>query len=281
MKRIWFAIIALSLLMVSCISGPKGDAGTASVPVKTAEPSPTPAPTPPPPAMVSEQRFFSDGVLDQTVQYAWSPDLKLLLSESTFEATRNEPDARVVYEYSGELLTLESSYEKGNTLRLQKKYAYDEKGRKKEETQLDAKGKGTVSLRYAYDASGLLASWSVMDGAGLAMAENVYVYEKGRLVKIVMKDGSGKAEGEVVLSYDDVGREVKREYLGPQGTLRSSETKFYEGGRLAREEKRGPEGFISSSVEYQYGSGVVPEKKILKDGRGNVLGYSVFSYKNR
>jgi hypothetical protein len=286
MKPLHVSMLICAICLCSCVSGAAGRTAKTPTPEPSPqavalEPTPIPTPTPAPPVLVTENKYFADGVLDQYIVYTWSPDYRHLLSRATFEANMTEPDTRVAFDYSGDNPVSETIFEKDGSVRLKKKFIYDEAGRKIEEQHVDAKGKLILSYRKKFDEAGRTSSWSIFDSGGLPLAENQYIYENNRPASIKMKDGFGELVGTVRLTCDAKGRETLREYLGPDKAKLSSEVVYYDGDLPSKEEKRGADGAVLHTVSYLYGSGGELVRRIEIDGHGSTVSMTAYVYMAR
>lgn len=117
---------------------------------------------------------------------------------------------------------------------------------------------------YRYDSQGNKISWLARNPVGLQNSSE-YLWEKGRNVKIIVKDGAGKISktyNREFTAEGNIGLEIE---LSPEGVVLSRTAYFYENGRLIREETQTPEGKRLTGTLYSH------------DESGNVVKIAAFN----
>jgi YD repeat-containing protein len=271
----------LGLTLVSCVGGAKP---------KSPEPSPlSPSPSPSKgpktkilrtPVLIKETRYVGKDSLDSYTVYQYSPNYLVLLNKQVFDAQRSAAVAKTTYEYANGLLASETSAfgsEKNTGSRIL--YAYDASGRRIEEKRQDDSGNVLVTSRYEFDADGKKKSWKIYLAGDLLVAETLYEYVKGELIRIVMKNGKNEYLNAIDITRDKKGRELTRINKTIRNITESFEEYGYEGDRLAWEKKTGPSGKLLLSVYYEYkGTSGLLEKKTIKAPDGKIKEYYLYEY---
>ncbi len=233
------------------------------------------------PVLVKWTSFYPDGLIDQYAVYKLSEDLRLVLEEMIYDASRPEPVQRIVYDYADGRLSREIIYEAEGGIRSRKEISYDSAGRAVSEKTFDAKDVLISSSTYSFDAAGKMSEWRAMDGTGTVLANVSYRWEDGRLSKIEMTDSSGALSGTVELDYGKNGLPAKRLYRDAAGKLEKYETYSYKGISLVSIERRRSDGKLITMTVYTLGELGERLAETNYDGSGVVLGTVAYEYKVR
>ena len=141
------AVCALGL--ASCAAPPRAPASVAPAPVAPApgapsqSPAPVPVPAPSPkvakervvvvkvPVLAKESSFYSDGLLDEYVEYRYDESRTRLLEKLTYDATRPRPVERVVSEWREGRVAVDTTFDAEGRAKLRREYRYDGSGDRK------------------------------------------------------------------------------------------------------------------------------------------------------
>ncbi len=239
------------------------------------------------PVLVKESSYYSDGQLDGYVVYKYDPTNKFLVEKDSFDASQDAPMERVVSEWKNGLLGDDIYYDRDGKVKLRHDYGYDASRRLVSDKVSDGKGQPSSSSTYDYDAAGNKVNWRAFDGSGLLKAVTDYVHGstgaegKAPLLLIDMKDPAGVSTGTIKLSYDSDGNLLRRDYLGPDGSIQKSEIYVYAssapGAPVAMELHRA-DGSLAEKTAYANGDLGQVLTATDSDGSGAVRGVTKYEY---
>ncbi len=272
-------VATAGLALASCASTANSASRTAAAPEKVRKERIVSFKTP---VLAKLTSYYPDGLVDEYSTFKYDDAKRKLIEKASFDSNRSDPSERVLTEWKGELASAESVYESEGRLKLRREFEYDSAGHLAKERILDPKGLVQSSSSYTYDSAGNKTEWKVQDGKGIVMATTAYLYQTGALARIVLKDGSLKVTGSIVLEYGANGKLAKRSYLAADGSLQSYESYVYSpaGALLALENHRS-DASLASSLAYEYGPLGELVKMTEADGSGAVRTTTRYEYSVR
>jgi len=236
------------------------------------------------PVLVKAASYYADGLADSYSVYSYDDSQTKLLEKKSFDAARPDPVERVVFQYDGAGLIAETAYDADGKIKIRHEYSLDAEGRVATDRVLDSKGLVQTVSVYVYDSDGNKLEWKVIDRDSVTKADTSYSYQNGRLVLIQMKNASGALSGSIQIEYDAQGRELKRSYLGADGSLQKYELNIYAAdaaGRLEALETHYPSGSLSARTAYTYGPDGEMLTAVDSDSRAAVKGSWKYEYRIR
>jgi len=230
------------------------------------------------PVLAKESSFYSDGLLDEYVEYRYDESRTRLLEKLTYDATRPRPVERVVSEWREGRVAVDTTFDAEGRAKLRREYRYDGSGRLVEEAAIDAKGQPQSSSAYAYDGAGRKVEWRAFDGKGLLVAVTLYDYSPD---SIDMRDPGGKTKGRIEVEAGTDGRPLRRTYLAADGKAQRYEAYVYEApapaGPAALELRRA-DGSLASRTAYSYGPSGELLRSETRDGSGALRDFKTYEY---
>jgi hypothetical protein len=198
-----------------------------------------------------QERFSASGQLVEQIEYTYNEDNGLLTTKIT-KSDENKIKNRVVYQYDGKNLVLESFVNSKGKLVSSFGYAYDKDGNMLARIINNASSVKLTETKYHWE-NGVVVSSETLDpnGRKISSAKNEYDAAKN-LVRQTVYNASGAVSRRINAEWQN-GRETKNEQTAPNGTVQIRVTNEYgAAGELIRRTIENIEGQSTQILEYEY-----------------------------
>jgi len=269
------AIIGLAILAASCVSSPaersieSAEGAVGAQPVTAAPVRKERIEEVSVPFVTKETMAFADGVVDKTIEYAYSEGNRRLLRTTTRKPSQPDPIERTEYRYEADRLVARETVGRDGATSSRSAYEYGPRGELVKETVLDGKGLVQSVSEWTWD-SGRKASWRVLDASGAALARTDYFYDGETLASASLFDGSGGPKGRVEYAYAPGGALSEVRYFGPSGAPDGRIVYELAEGKTIRESVFRADGRLERRLEYSYGPDGALIGRALQDASGRL-----------
>lgn len=224
--------------------------------------------------MLLEEKFTSDGELEERNSYVYNEKGKLLEHELLY-AAEDATEKRVLKRDDDGKLLVETKYYGGDAGE-HTEYVYNEKGEPVERKNFDEEGSFISKDVFSYDEKGGLSSQVSYDANGKINSSLTFSSVDDKTIEQCEFDENNKLVSKTVAKYNEDGKEVSSIQTTPDGKLISGITSLFDekGNILERQYK----DFYSKMVRYHYDENSRCIMQELFDGNGVLLRKNLYEY---